>query len=178
MVLIMLQVQILMVLPKQILILLENQESQLTQKMMILYGDDFNPDGAAIQIDLHKVGGVPGSSKHQPHPAAETLRRHQWMNDWHLSTADISFNQAHAHLKHSVYGMESEELTAHLKTTGILFKGVKSEISKITEKVDGIKDYVDSSIGRMITKAQAATIIGINKTSKSLSSSFKTKWKL
>ena len=46
--------------------------------------------------------------------------------DWHLSTADISFNQAHAHLKHSVYGMESEELKAHLKTTGILFKGVKS----------------------------------------------------
>ena len=122
-------------------------------------GDDFNPDGAAIQIDLHKVGGVPGSSKHQPHPAAETLRRHQWMNDWHLSTADISFNQAHAHLKHSVYGMESEELKAHLKTTGILFKGVKSEISKITDTVHGIKDYVDSSIGRMITKTQAATII-------------------
>ena len=44
-------------------------------------GDDFNHDGAAIQIDLHKVGGVPGSSKHQPHPAAETLRRHQWVND-------------------------------------------------------------------------------------------------
>ena len=82
------------------------------------------------------------------------------MNDWHLSTTDISFNQAHAHLKHSVYGMESEELKAHLKTTGILFKGVKSEISKITEKVDGVNDYVDSSIGRMITKTQAATIIG------------------
>ena len=106
------------------------------------------------------MGGVPGSSKHQPHPAAETLRRHQWVNDWHLSTADISFDQAHAHLKHSVYAMESDELKAHLKTTGILFKGVKSEISKITDKVSGIKDYVDSSIGRMITKTQAATIIG------------------
>ena len=82
------------------------------------------------------------------------------MNDWHLSSADISFNQAHAHLKHSVHGMESEELKAHLKTTGILFKGVKSEISKITDTVNGIKDYVDSSIGRMITKTQAATIIG------------------
>ena len=56
--------------------------------------------------------------------------------------------------------MESEELKAHLKTTGILFKGMKSEISKIAEKVDGVKDYVDSSIGRMITKTQAATIIG------------------
>ena len=129
-----------------------------------LDGDDLNPDGdAAIQLDLHKVGGVPGSSRHQPHPAAEILRRHQWMNDWHLSSADISFNQAHAHLKHSVHAIESEELKAHLKTTGILFKGVKSEISKITEKVDGIKDYVDSSIGRMITKTQAATIINNQK---------------
>ena len=56
--------------------------------------------------------------------------------------------------------MESDELKAHLKTTGILFKGVKSEISKITGKVDGIKEHVDSSLGRMITKSQAATIIG------------------
>ena len=55
--------------------------------------------------------------------------------------------------------MESDELKAHLKTTGILFKGVKSEISKITDKAGGIKDYFDSSIGRMITKTQAATII-------------------
>ena len=78
------------------------------------------------------------------------------MNDWHLSLADISFNQAHAHLKHSVHAIESEELKAHLKTTGILLKGVKSKISKITDKVDGIKDLVDSSIGRMITKTQAA----------------------
>ena len=126
--------------------------------MMILMGMTFNPDGAAIQVDLHKVGNVPGYSKHQPDPAAETLRRHQWVNDWHLSNADISFEHAHAHLKHSVYAMESDELKAHLKTTGILFKGVKSEISKITDKVGSIKDYVDSSIGRMITKTQAATI--------------------
>ena len=109
------------------------------------------------------MGGVPGSSKHQPHPAAEILRRHQWMNDWHISSADISFNQAHAHLKHSVHAMESEELKAHLKTTGILFKGVKSEISKITDKVDGIKNHVDSSIGRLITKTQAATILNNQK---------------
>ena len=106
------------------------------------------------------MGDIPGSSKHQPHPAAETLRRHQWMNDWHLSTTNISFDHAHAHLKHSVHAMESDELKAHLKTTGILFKGVKSEISKMTEKVDGIKNHVDSSIGRMLTKTQVATIIG------------------
>ena len=154
----MFQVQILMVFSKQILILLKNQESQLTHKMMILMRMISNPDVAAIQIDLHKVGGVPGSSRHQPHHVAETLRRHQWMNDWHLSSADISFNQAHAHLKHSVHAMESEELKAHLKATGILFKGVKSEITKITDKVEGIKNHVDSSIGRLITKTQAATI--------------------
>ena len=81
------------------------------------------------------------------------------MNDWNLPTADISFEHAHAHLKHSVYAMESGELKEHLKTTGILFKGVESEISKITDQVGSIKDYVDSSIGRMITKTQAATII-------------------
>ena len=70
-------------------------------------GDDFNPDGAAIQVDLHKVGSIPGSSKRQPDSAAETLRKHQWVNDWHLPLADISFDHAHAHLKHSVYAMES-----------------------------------------------------------------------
>ena len=56
--------------------------------------------------------------------------------------------------------MESDELKAHLKTTGILFKGVKSEISKNSQKMNGIKIYVDSSIGKLITKTQAATIIG------------------
>ena len=62
-----------------------------------------------------------------------------------------------------MHAIESEELKAHLKTTGILFKGVKSEITRITDKVEGIKDYVDSSIGRMITKTQAATIINNQK---------------
>ena len=104
--------------------------------------------------------GIPGSSKQsQPESTAELVRRSQWVNDWHLPNEDISFEHAHAHLKHSVYAMESDELKAHLKTTGILFKGVKSEISKISQKVDGIKHNVDSSIGKLITKTQAATII-------------------
>ena len=85
------------------------------------------------------------------------------MNDWNLSLVDISFNQAHAHLKDSVHAMESEELKSHLKTTGILFKGVKCEITKITDKVEGIKNHVDSSIGRLITKTQAATILNNQK---------------
>ena len=107
------------------------------------------------------MGGILGSSKQQqPESTAKILRRNQWVDDWHLPLPDISFEHAHAHLKHSVYAMESDELKAHLKTTGILFKGVKSEISKITDKVGSIKDYVDSSIGRMITKTQAAAIIG------------------
>ena len=82
------------------------------------------------------------------------------MNSWHLPDEDITYTHAHNHLKHTVHAMESDELKAHLKTTGLLFKGVKSEISKITGKVDGIKEHVDSSLGRMITKSQAATIIG------------------
>ena len=44
--------------------------------------DDLHPDGAAtLQHDPYKVGSAPGSSRHQPHPAAEILRRSQWMND-------------------------------------------------------------------------------------------------
>ena len=123
--------------------------------------DDFNPDAGAIQVDLSKVEGIPGSSKQtQPDSTAEMVRRHQWVNAWHLPNEDISFQHAHAHLKHSVYAMESDELKAHLKTTGILFKGVQLEISKISQKVDGIQIHVDSSIGKLITKTQAATIIG------------------
>ena len=85
------------------------------------------------------------------------------MNAWHLPTEDITFEHAHAHLKHTVHAMESDELKAHMKTTGLLFKGVKSEITKITDKVSGIKEHVDSSLGRMITKTQAATIIATQK---------------
>ena len=129
--------------------------------MLIIDGDDFNPDAAAIQVDPSKVGGIPGSSKQQqPEYPAEVIKRHQWVNDWHLPIEDISFEHAHAHLKHSVYAMESDELKAHLKIAGILFKGVKLEISKITQKVDGIKIHVYSSIGKLITKTQVATIIG------------------
>ena len=107
------------------------------------------------------MGGISGSSKHQPHPAAEILRRHQWMNDWHLSTTNISFDQAHAHLHATQYMQWSlMKLKAHLKTTGILFKGVKSEISKMTEKVDESKIMLIHQLGRMVTKTQAATIIG------------------
>ena len=81
------------------------------------------------------------------------------MNAWHFPSEDITFEHAHNHLKYTVHAMESDELKAHLKTTGLLFKGVKSEILKITDKVNGIKENVDSSLGRMITKTHAATII-------------------
>ena len=123
--------------------------------------DDFESDAGALHIDLDKVAAIPGSFKQSvAQTTAELLRRHQWMNSWHLPDEDITYTHAHNHLKHTVYAMESDELKAHLKTTGLLFKGVKSEISKIPEKVDGIKEHVDSSLGRMITKSQDATIIG------------------
>ena len=122
--------------------------------------DDINPDAGAIKVDLSKVAGIPGSSKQtRPESTAEILRRRQWVNSWHLPTEDITYESAHNHLKHRIHAMESDELKAHLKTTGLLFKGVKSEISKITDKVNGIKENVDSSLGKMITKTQAATII-------------------
>ena len=85
------------------------------------------------------------------------------MHSWHLASEDITYQQAHTHLKHAVHGLESDELKAHLKTTGLLFKGVKSEISNITGNMDGLKEHVDSSLGMMITKTQAATIIGNQK---------------
>ena len=122
--------------------------------------DDLNPDGAAtLHYDPYKVGSAPGSSRHHKNHVTEVLRRSQWLNDWHVPSSDISFNQAHAHLKHSVNAIESEELKSHLKTTGILLKGVKSELSKLNDKMEGIKDYVDTSIGRMNTKSQVVTII-------------------
>ena len=139
MVLIMLQVQILMV-PFNANPDTAEQLGELTDSDDDFDWDDFNPDAAAIQVDLSKVGGIPGSSKQQqPDSAAEILRRHQWVNNWHLPLSDISFEYAQAHLNHSVYAMESDELKAHLKTTCILFKGVKSEISKITDQVGSIK---------------------------------------
>ena len=59
MVLIVFQVQILMVLPKQILMLKQKKSGESSDSEYDdLAGDDLNPDGAAtIQIDLHKVGG-------------------------------------------------------------------------------------------------------------------------
>ena len=123
--------------------------------------DDMGADDAAIlsTVDPYKVGRVSGSSKQQENAVAEMLRRNQWMHDWHSPASEISSNQAHAHLKHSVNAIESEELKAHLKTTGILIKGVKSELSQVNEKVESIKNHVDMSLGRMITKTQASTIL-------------------
>ena len=87
------------------------------------------------------------------------LRKYQWMTGWRHPTEDISFEEGLAHLKHAVKAMESGELKAHLKTTGILFKGVQYEFSKLNDKVGGIKNHVDSSLGGMITKTQATTIL-------------------
>ena len=126
--------------------------------------DDFEPDAGTIKLDLDKIHGIPASFKQSvAQSTAEILRQHQWLHSWHLSSEDITYEHAHNHLKHTVHALESDELKAHLKTTGLLFKGVKSEISKITGKVDGIKEHVDSSLGMMITKTQAATIIGNQK---------------
>ena len=119
---------------------------------------------AAINLDLDKVHGIPGNTKHgEPDSPRELLRKDQWMNGWRSSSQTISFEQGLGHLKHAVQAIESEELKAHLKTTGILFKSVQYEFSKLNEKVGGIKQHVDSSLGGMITKTQAATILSNQK---------------
>ena len=95
---------------------------------------------AAMNLDLDKVHGIPGNSKHgEPYSPHEMLRKDQWMHGWRSSSATISFAEGLGHLKHAIEAIESEELKAHLKTTGILFKGVQYEFSKLNEKVGGIQ---------------------------------------
>ena len=124
-----------------------------------------NADATAdVNLNLDKVHGIPGNSKHaEPDSPHELIRKHQWMDGWHFSDETISFAEGLGHLKHVVKAIESEELKAHLKTTGILFKGVQYELSKLNDKVGGIQQNVDSSLGGMITKTQAATILSNQK---------------
>ena len=76
--------QILMVHPKEILMVLKSQESQLTL-MVLLIGMISTLMLVLFKLDLRKVGSIPGSSKQtQPESTAEIVRRHQWVNDWHL----------------------------------------------------------------------------------------------
>ena len=113
---------------------------------------------------MDKVHGIPGNTKHgEPDSPRELLRKDQWMNGWRSSSNTISFEQGLGHLKHDVQAIESEELKSHLKTTGILLKSVQYEFSKLNKKVGGIKQHVDSSLGGMITKTQAATILSNQK---------------
>ena len=118
----------------------------------------------AINLDLNKVHGIPGNAKHgEPDSPREKVRKDQWRYGWSSINETISYAQGLGHLKHAVDAIESQELKAHLKTTGILFRGVQYELSKINEKVGGIKQHVDSSLGGMITKTQAATILSNQK---------------
>ena len=117
-----------------------------------------------INLDLNKVHGIPGNAKHgEPESPREKVRKDQWRYGWSSINETISYAQGLGHLKHAVDAIESQELKAHLKTTGILFRGVQYELSKINEKVGGIKEHVDSSLGGMITKTQAATILSNQK---------------
>ena len=117
-----------------------------------------------INLDLNKVHGIRGNAKHgEPESPREKVRKDQWRRGWSSSNEIISFAQGLGHLKHAVDAIRSQELKAHLKTTGILFRGVQYELSKITEKVGGVQNHVHSSLGGMITKTQAATILSNQK---------------
>ena len=118
----------------------------------------------SINLDLDKVHGIPGNAKHgESESPREKVRKDQWRSGWISVNETISFTQGLGHLKHAVEAIESQELKAHLKTTGILFRGVQCELSTLNEKVGGVRDHVDSSLGGMITKTQAATILSNQK---------------
>ena len=109
---------------------------------------------------MDKVHGIPGNAKHgEPESPREQIRKNQWRSGWKSFNETISFTQGIGHLKHAVEAIESQELKAHLKTTGILFRGVQHELSRINERVGGVQDKVNTSIAGMITKTQAATIL-------------------
>ena len=109
---------------------------------------------------MDKVHGIPGNAKHgEPESPREQIRKNQWRSGWKSFNETISFTQGIGHLKHAVEAIESQELKAHLKTTGILFRGVQHELSRINERVGGVQDKVNTSLGGMITKTQAATIL-------------------
>ena len=126
--------------------------------------ENADADDAAINLNLDKVHGIPGNAKHgEPESPHEKVRKDQWRSGWKSLNETISFAQGIGHLKHAVAAIENQKLKAHLKTTGILFRGVQCELSKINEKVGKVQDHVDSSLGGMITKTQAATILSNQK---------------
>ena len=117
-------------------------------------------DADRVNLNLDKVHGIPGNAKHgEPESPREQMRKEQWQSGWKLLDKTISFTQGIGHLQHTVEAIESPELKAHLKTTGILFRGVQNEISMLNAKVGGVNDKVNTSFAGIITKTQAATIL-------------------
>ena len=125
--------------------------------------DDAEETAAAVErinLNLDKVHGIPGNAKHgEPESPREEIRKSQWRSGWKSFNETISFTQGIGHFTHAVEAIESPELKAHLKTTGILFRGVQHELSMINERVGGVNDKVNTSVAGMITKTQAATIL-------------------
>ena len=113
-----------------------------------------------VNLNLDKVHGIPGNAKHgEPESPREEIRKNQWNSGWKSFNTTISFAQGIGHLKHAVEAIESPEIQAHLKATGILFRGVQHELSMINARVGGVNDKVNTSIAGMLTKTQGATIL-------------------
>ena len=125
--------------------------------------DDAEETAASVErinLNLDKVHGIPGNAKHgEPESPREEIRKSQWRSGWKSLNETISFTQGIGHFTHAVEAIESPELKAHLKTTGILFRGVQHELSMINARVGGVNDKVNTSVAGMITKTQAATIL-------------------
>ena len=117
-----------------------------------------------INLNLDKVHGIPGNAKHgEPESPREEIRKNQWNSGWKSFNTTISFTQGIGHLKHAVEAIESPEIQAHLKATGILFRGVQHELSMVNARVGGLNDKVNTSIAGMLTKTQAVTILSNQK---------------
>ena len=125
--------------------------------------DSVDETAAAVEnvnLNLDKVHGIPGNARHgEPESPREQIRKDQWRSGWKSLNETISFLQGIGHFTHAVEAIESPELKAHLKTTGILFRGVQHELSMINARVGGVNDKVNTSVAGMITKTQAAPIL-------------------
>ena len=90
-----------------------------------------------------------------PPDYAELNRQSQWEHEWSQPNAEVRFAQAHTHLSHTVSHdlKDNPELQAHMKTTGLLFKGFHSEIEKIPQRISTLSEEIGGLRAGMATKA-------------------------
>ena len=86
------------------------------------------------------------------------LRKHQWTHEWSLPSASLSFSEALHHAENTVSQISDSNLKDHLKSTSILAKGLKAEISQL----QGIDSHSSTLTGILNSVAKVATKSQIN----------------